>query len=55
MFGPVCKDKPNAKPKEITLQTQEQSENATWKLACALFLSLIHHNSKQRKQVNSKQ
>ena len=54
MFGPVCKDKPNPKPKKITLQTQEQIENATWQLACALLISLIHHDSKKRKQVNSK-
>ena len=49
MFGPVCKDKPNPKPKKITLQTQEQIENATWQLACALLISLIHHDSKNNR------
>lgn len=48
-------DKPNPKPKEITLQTQEQIENATWQLACVLFLSLIQYDSEKRKQDNSKQ
>ena len=54
MFGPVCKDKPNPKPNKQPYQIQEQIENATWQLACALFLSLYHHDSEKRKQVNSK-